>query len=149
MNPAVAHPAVADAFPLQLWTARPDGMLDFVNTCVTEYFGVPGQQLLDQGWKDLCHPYDLIHATEKWRHSLATGEPYEVHFRLLRGRDKQFRWHLGRASAVRSAAGEILFWAGSNCDIDAVRRSEEVANAQALQARSELDRLALRDQARG
>lgn len=137
-----ATPDVRDAFPIQLWTARPDGMLDFVNACVEEYFAVPRQQVLDQGWRDLCHPYDLLDATGKWRHSLATGEPYEVHFRLLRGRDKQFRWHLGRALAVRSASGEIVSWAGSNCDIDGVRRSEEVANALALQARAELDRLA-------
>lgn len=141
MNPALNTPDCLHAFPLQIWTARPDGSLDFVNDFVTGYFGVEARQILDQGWKDLCHPYDLIDASAKWRHSIATGEPYEIHFRLLRGSDRQFRWHLGRASAVRLANGEVDFWAGSNCDIDVVKRAEEVANAIALQARAEVDRL--------
>lgn len=140
MNPALVSPDCLHAFPVQLWTARADGSLDFVNSCVTGYFGVEARQVLDQGWKDLCHPYDLIDATAKWRHAVATGEPYEVNFRLLRASDKQFRWHLGRASAVRLASGEVDYWAGSNCDIDAVKRAEEVANALALQARTELTR---------
>jgi PAS domain-containing protein len=97
--------------------------------------------VLDQGWKDLCHPYDLIEATARWRHSVATGEPYEVHFRLLRGSDRQFRWHVGRALAVRQPNGAVDYWAGSNCDIDSVKRAEEVASSMALQSRAELDRL--------
>ena len=141
MNPALNSPACLHAFPLQLWSARPDGSLDFVNAFVTDYFAVEAAQVLEQGWKDLCHPYDLIEATAKWRHCIATGEPYEVHFRLLRGSDRQFRWHLGRAAAVRLGSGEVDYWAGSNCDIDLVKRAEEVANAIALQSRAELGRL--------
>ena len=141
MNASLNFPGCLNAFPLQLWTARPDGSLDFVNDCVTGYFAVGAAQVLEQGWKDLCHSYDLIEATAKWRHSIATGEPYEVHFRLLRGSDKQFRWHVGRAVAVRLASGDVAYWAGSNCDVDVVKRAEEVADAIALQARAELDRL--------
>ena len=130
-----------DLLPLQVWTARVDGTLDFVNAAVTGYFSVDRQHVLDHGWKDLCHPFDLIVATEKWQRSLATGEPYEVYFRLLRGSDRQFRWHVGRACAVRSAQGAISHWIGCNTDIDALKREQEISLASAAQARSALAEL--------
>lgn len=131
--------ASLDALPLQVWTARPDGTLDFVNDFVATYFGVMGERVLEHGWKDLCHPFDLSSATQRWASSLASGDPYEVHFRLLRSQDRQFRWHVGRAEAVRSDAGDIVGWIGSNTDVDEVRRAAEVAHAHAIQLRHELD----------
>lgn len=139
MPPALPPFASLDALPLQVWTARPDGTLDFVNACVASYFGVTRERVLEHGWKDLCHPFDLISATQLWASSLASGQPYEVHFRLLRSQDRQFRWHVGRAEAVRSESGKILGWIGSNTDVDAVRRAAEVADAHAIQLRHELD----------
>lgn len=82
-------------------------------------------RVLEDGWKDVCHSYDLISASQIWAGCLASGDPYEVYFRLLRGRDNKFRWHVGRAEAVRSDTGAILGWAGSNTDIDHVRRGAE------------------------
>ena len=139
MSHAAPRFASLDALRLQVWTARPDGTLDFVNAFVASYFGVTRERVLEHGWKDLCHPFDLISATQRWTSSLASGDPYEVYFRLLRSEDRQFRWHVGRAEAVRSDAGEILGWIGSNADIDEVRRAAEVADAQANQLRRELN----------
>ena len=141
MSQILLASASFDLLPVQVWTAKVDGSLDFVNSFVSEYFGIDRQRLLDQGWKDVCHPFDLIVATEKWRHSLATGEPYEVNFRLLRGVDRQFRWHLGRAWPHRSEAGGISAWIGCNTDVDTLKREQEVSAASAVQSRSELERL--------
>ena len=127
-----------DALALQVWTARPDGSLNYVNAFTAGYFGVSRERVLENVWKDHCHSFDLISAGQLWAQSLASGTPYEVYFRLLRGRDRKFRWHVGRAEAVRSATGEILGWAGSNTDIDDLRRATELADAQASQLRQEL-----------
>ncbi|MEO8161960.1 MAG: PAS domain-containing protein [Arenimonas sp.] len=116
---------------LQVWTARPDGQLDYVNAFTVAYFGVSREKILDEGWKDVCHSLDLITAGQRWRHCLATGEDYEVHFRLLRGSDRSYRWHLGRAVAVRDANGEISHWVGTNTDIDRLRREMELAESRA------------------
>lgn len=141
MPPAPPRIACLDALPLQIWTARPEGTLDFVNAFVASYFGVTRERVLEHGWKDLCHPFDLISATQLWASSLASGQPYEVHFRLMRSQDRQFRWHVGRAEAVRSESGTIQGWVGSNTDVDKIRRAAEVSNAQAIQLRHELDLL--------
>lgn len=118
--------ATLDAIPVQVWTARPDGALDFVNRCVCDYFGVEAARLLGEGWTDRVHPADLPEVGQRWMHSLATGEPYAVDFRLLRAADKQFRWHRAQAQPIRDAEGDICRWVGTNTDIDAARRSEEV-----------------------
>lgn len=127
--------AAFDVMPIQVWTARPDGTLDYVNPCVTAYFCVDASRILEHGWKDLCHPLDLTHAGERWLHSLQTGTPYEMVFRLLRGTDRQYRWHIARATAVHGPGGEITRWVGTNTEIDGLKRSEEVG--QALLARTQ------------
>jgi PAS domain-containing protein len=120
-----------DELPLQVWTARTDGSLDFVNAFTLAYFRVDREKLLDEGWKDVCHSLDLISAGKRWQECLASGEDYEVRFRLLRGSDMSWRWHVARAIAVRGEDGTVLRWVGSNSDIDAIIREQELAVAQA------------------
>lgn len=99
----------------QMWTARPNGELDWVSAEVTRYFGRDQEQMLAWGWADLVHPDDLEHVGEQWSHALETGEPYAVRFRLLRA-DGSWRWHVGRASA-HVVDGVITAWLGINTDV--------------------------------
>jgi PAS domain S-box-containing protein len=75
-------------------------------------------------WPDtLVHPEDQAGVVERWAHSLRVGESYEMHFRL-RSAGGEFRWHLGRASVQRDAAGGVVRWFGSNTDIHDQKESE-------------------------
>lgn len=127
-------PVSLDELPLQVWTARPDGHLDYVNPFTLAYFVVSREKLLDEGWKDVCHSLDLISAGTRWQECVASGEDYEVRFRLLRGSDLSWRWHLAKAVAIRDAAGAILGWVGSNTDVDGLQREHELALARAERA---------------
>lgn len=104
-----------EVLPNQVWTAKPDGQLDFVSGRVVAYFRRPAEQILGEGWLAVLHPDDVATTVERWTRSLATGEPYEVEFRL-RDADGNYRWHLGRANAERDAAGRIVKWIGTNTD---------------------------------
>lgn len=115
---------LADTIPVQVWTAAPDGQLDFVSEGVAQYFGRTRDEVVGDGWLAVMHPDDVSPTVERWTNSLATGEPYEVTFRLRRA-DGVYRWHLGRAHALRNDAGEITGWFGSNTDIDDQHRSAE------------------------
>lgn len=108
---------MAEALPVQVWTALPDGQLDFVTNQVADYFGVPMERVVSDGWRDVVHPDDLPGVAERWMHSLATGEPYKVEFRL-RGADGTYRRHLARALAQRDEGGAIVRWFGTNTDIE-------------------------------
>lgn len=115
---------LAEAIPVQIWTARPDGALDYVTQRVANYFGVSAEQLLADGWKNIVHPDDLPGVAERWMHSLSTGEPYTVEFRL-RAADGTFRWHLARALAQRDSSERIVQWIGTNTEIEDQKRRQQ------------------------
>ncbi|MDB4963939.1 MAG: sensor protein [Myxococcales bacterium] len=105
-----------EVVPNQVWTSTPDGKLDFVSKRVVSYFHRSVEQILGDGWLAVLHPDDVAAVISRWTHSLTTGDPYEVEFRLRRG-DGEYRWHLGRANAERDADGSIIKWIGTNTDI--------------------------------
>ena len=114
---------LAEAIPVQVWTATPDGALDYVTQRVADYFGLTVDQVLGAGWQHVIHPDDLPQAVERWTHSLTTGEPYEVEFRL-RGADDQYRWHIARALPQFDESGKVVHWFGTNTDIEDQKRLE-------------------------
>ncbi len=88
---------LAESIPQMVWTATPDGMIDYVNGRCTSYFGAPEEALLGAGWLEWVHPDERDAVRERWNQSLVTGEPYEMALRAKRGRDGSWRWHLVRA----------------------------------------------------
>jgi len=118
---------LAESIPQQVWTAQPDGSLDYVNQQTVEYFSRPGADIVGDNWQQVIHPDDLEVCLDRWQKSLATGEVYEVEFRLRRGSDGDYRWHLGRALPMRDAAGRIIRWFGTNTDIDDQKRLHRLA----------------------
>ena len=120
---------LAENVPVQIWTARPDGMLDYVTEQTARHFGLTADRLLDEGWQNVLHPEDVPLAIEKWTHSLKTGEPYAIEFRLKLA-NGVYAAHLARAVAQRNAEGKIVRWFGTNTDITEQR--EEQRRTQAL-----------------
>ena len=108
---------LAEAIPVQIWTADAEGKLDYVTKRVSTYFGVSEEQLLLDGWQHIVHPDDLPSVGARWMHSVSTGEPYEVEFRL-RSADGQYRWHLARALAQVGEDGRVVKWFGTNTEIE-------------------------------
>jgi PAS domain S-box-containing protein len=96
---------LAEAIPQQVWTALPDGALDFVNRRVVDYFAMPMQAILGAGWKDVLHPDDLAESTKRWLHSLATGEEYETELRLRRADGNCCCSWTARTSGPRASPG--------------------------------------------
>ena len=115
---------LAEALPHMVWTAEPDGAPDYLNARNTEYTGLTLEQLRGWDWQSTIHPDDLPRCLELWTRSIATGEPYEIEFRLRRA-DGAFRWHLARALALRDDSGRITKWFGSCIDIDDQKRAQE------------------------
>ena len=114
---------LADAIPVQVWTALPSGSLDYVNRGVTEYFQRTAEQILGDGWLSMLHADDVARTIERWTHSVTTGEAYEIEFRLWHLASEEYRWHLGRAIAQRDESGAIVKWYGSNTDIEDNKRA--------------------------
>ena len=120
-----------DALPQMVWSAGPDGALDYYNKRWIDYTGLSLAQSLGRGWEPVLHPEDLGACLERWTASLTSGEPYEIEYRFKRASDGAYRWHLGRALPVRDDDGTIIKWIGTSTDIHdqkeaivAIRRSE-------------------------
>ena len=112
---------LADALPHMVWSALPDGDHDYFNQRWYDFTGVPVGSTDGEGWNGMFHPDDQARAWETWRHSLATGEPYEIEYRL-RHHTGQYRWTLGQAMPMRGSDGQIVRWIGTCTDIDAAKR---------------------------
>lgn len=111
----------------QVWTAKPDGNLDYISQRTLDYFGKTEEELLEVRWASVIHHDDLHVCLEKWRNSLQTGENYETEFRLLRA-DGVYRWHLARATPGYDKDEKIFKWFGSNTDIDDQKTAEAKLN---------------------
>lgn len=102
--------------PQQVWTAKANGQLDFVNTQACLYFGKTMDEVVGAGWTNVVHPSDLPGALLKWSAALSSGITYETQFRLL-DKSGNYRWHLARAIPYVQD-DKVLKWFGTNTDIE-------------------------------
>ncbi|MET0334568.1 MAG: PAS domain S-box protein [Rhizobacter sp.] len=115
---------IADAIPQMVWSTLPDGYHDYYNRQWYEFTGVPPNSTDGEGWNGMFHADDQARAWEVWRHSLRTGERYEIEYRL-RHRSGDYRWVLGRAHPVRDDTGAIVRWMGTCTDIHEQKRTRD------------------------
>ncbi|MFM7349734.1 MAG: PAS domain-containing protein [Erythrobacter sp.] len=120
----VSFRQLADAMPQMVWSTLPDGAHDYYNAQWYEFTGVPHGSTDGEAWNGMFHPDDQERAWAVWRHSLATGEPYEIEYRL-RHHSGEYRWTLGRALPIRGGDGDIIRWVGTCTDIHEHKQTAE------------------------
>ncbi|MFN6935967.1 MAG: PAS domain-containing protein [Tsuneonella sp.] len=106
---------LTDTMPQMVWSTLPDGYHDYYNAQWYAFTGMPAGSTDGEEWNGMFHPDDQDRAWSRWRHSLETGEPYEIEYRLRR-HDGEYRWTLGRALPVHDN-GQIVRWIGTCTDI--------------------------------
>jgi PAS domain S-box-containing protein len=122
---------LANSIPQLCWMARADGWIYWYNDRWYEYTGTTPSQMEGWGWQSVHDPETLPTVIERWRTSIANGEPFEMVF-PLRGADDAFRSFLTRVMPVRTQDGKVAQWFGTNTDItgqlaiqSALRESEQ------------------------
>ncbi|MEJ7601634.1 MAG: PAS domain-containing protein [Kofleriaceae bacterium] len=111
-----------ESMPQLAWRARPDGFIDYYNPRWYEYTGTTAADMEGWGWQSVHDRALLPRVMERWQHSIASGEPFEMEFPLRR-HDGTFRWFLTRVTPSRAEDGQIVRWFGINTDIDDQRRA--------------------------
>lgn len=117
----------ADAMPHILWTAEPDGMVDYLNKVYADRTGVV-LDVATQSWLNALHPGDVERAMAVWSDAIATGNVYSVEFRVVDIVTDTYRWQAVTAKPVRDAAGTITKWYGVATDIHERKVADERAN---------------------
>ena len=115
---------LADTIPQLAWMARPDGHIFWYNRRWYEYTGTTAGQVGGWGWQCVHDPEVLPAVLERWRASLASGEPFDMVF-PLRGADGRFRPFLTRVNPLRDGEGRILYWFGTSTDVGEIKAMEE------------------------
>jgi PAS domain S-box-containing protein len=115
---------LAETMPQIIWTAKPDGNVDYYNQQWYAYTGLTFEQSRDWGWKLAVHPDDVQNSIDRWTRAFLTGSNYEGECRFRRAVDGAYRWHLGRAFPLHDRDRAIIQWVGTFTDIDDQKRAE-------------------------
>ncbi|HET7435067.1 MAG TPA: PAS domain S-box protein [Thermoanaerobaculia bacterium] len=114
---------LAESMPIIIFTAKPDGGIDYCNRQLTDFTGLTCEELCTAGRASFTHPAEEEEDDRLWRHSIESGEAFQHESRFRRA-DGVFRWHLTRAAAMRDAGG-IVIWVASSTDIHDRKSVEE------------------------
>jgi PAS domain S-box-containing protein len=131
---------VVDVLPGLVWTALPDGRVDFINQYWCQCTGLSVDEGYGSGWQTAIHPQDLPQLLERWRSILASGKPDEMEARLRRS-DGEYRSFVWRVSPLADASGQIVKWCGLGTDIDERMQAEEAQRASERRFRLIVDGL--------
>ena len=115
---------IMDAIPALVWSASPDGALEFCNQAYLNYAGKSLSEVKGEGLASGVHPQEKANVLMKWHEALAKAGLFESEARIRRA-DGNYRWFLLRAAPLRDADGGISRWLGTNVDIEDLKRAQE------------------------
>lgn len=116
---------LTETIPGMLWSATPDGEIDYCNSRLLDYTGFPAHEITGDNWIKLIHPDDVERAAGIWRSCVATGAPYRVEVRTKHVRDGTYRWCETRALPLLDEQGRILKWHGTVVDMHDWKQAQE------------------------
>jgi PAS domain S-box-containing protein len=112
---------VADAAPVMVWMAGPDGMCTFFNRVWLEYRGRRLQDELGNRWIEGLHPEDRDLAVETFLRCVATRQPFRMQFRLQRF-NGSYRWVEDTGAPWFTDSGELGGFVGGATDVEERKR---------------------------
>jgi PAS domain S-box-containing protein len=114
---------LADTVPQIIWTNHPNGNANYFNKRWFDYCGLSYEECAGPGWQVLVHPDDAATSISRWQSALASGEAFNVEYRLRRA-DGAYRWHIGRNVPLRNAENRVSGWFGTATDIEDLKQAE-------------------------
>jgi PAS domain S-box-containing protein len=114
---------VLDALPGLVWTALPNGHVEFVNRRWCEFTGLAAHDALGMGWQAAVHPSDISALLGAWRSAPTSGDSRENIVRL-RQRDGTYRSFLFQSAPLFDASGTFAKWCGTATDVDDRKRTD-------------------------
>ncbi len=115
---------LADTIPQLAWMARPDGHIFWYNRRWYEYTGTTPEDMEGWGWQSVHDPDVLPRVLERWKASIASGEPFDMVF-PIKSAEGHFRPFLTRVNPLKNASGQVIYWFGTNTDIAELREVRE------------------------
>lgn len=112
-----------DTVPALVWSAWPDGSVDFINQRWKE-IGLSLADLEGSEWIKVLHPDERLSVADRWRTAIEKGTPYE-NVEFIRTTNGEYRRFLSRGQPLRNELGKIVKWYGADIDIEDQKRAED------------------------
>lgn len=134
-EPGAAHGegffrSLADLIPGVVWTARPDGWIDYANRFWLDYTGLTREETYGAGWTRAVHPDDTPRVLEVWTEALGTGALPGLEYRVRHAADGAYKWFLAQGYAMRGPDGAVLKWFGMLSEIEDQKRAAKALERQ-------------------
>ena len=107
--------SVVDSLPGLVWTAQPDGQVDFFNLHWRAYTGLDVDEAYGSGWQLAIHPADRPEPARPLAIHPGGRRAGQMEARLRRF-DGEYRWFFFRRPAV-GASGQIVNWCGTGTEL--------------------------------
>jgi PAS domain S-box-containing protein len=116
---------LTETIPEMLWSATPEGVIDYCNARVLDYTGFSARDIMGSGWTKLLHPNDVDETVRTWMSCVATGLPYRAEVRIFHAIDRTYRWCVTNALPLIDEQGPVLKWHGTVVDMHDWKQAQE------------------------
>jgi PAS domain S-box-containing protein len=113
---------LADLIPEMIWTATPDGKIDYVNQRFIQYFNLPDKNFSLNTILSKIYAEDRKKFIVTWTNKIRSGEDLFIELQLENGQN-EFEWHLVKANAYVNEENQLVKWFGSCSNINDHRRA--------------------------
>jgi PAS domain S-box-containing protein len=107
---------LADLTPDIIFTATPEGVIEYANKRFYEYFNLSSKDFNQRLVLKKIHPSDKVRCFRKWINAIMQGSFFEVEIRLKNASGK-YIWHLVRAVPYTNDNTSVLKFFGSCTNI--------------------------------
>ncbi len=114
---------LAEQAPQVVWTADPQGRMNYVNRAWYELVGDQAPGDIGSNWSSFIHPDDIASITANWQTAITTNTPY-VGMRRLRSKTGEWHTMSYRATPVFAPDGKVDFWVGIDADVTEIKAIE-------------------------
>jgi PAS domain S-box-containing protein len=127
---------ITNSMPQIVWTANPDGNIDYVNSRFEALTGVFPFKY--NAMRKSLHPDDKERVLKSWKVYTKKSSEFQFEFRLLMS-GGHYHWFLNKGVPLRNPDGTIMKWFGSATDINDLKTTQEaLVNSLAKSKKAEL-----------
>jgi PAS domain S-box-containing protein len=116
---------LTESVPLPVWVVRSSGMVYTTNRAWAEYSGLAAEQAGAFVASPSIHPDDVDRVRARWVEGSGAGLAFDVECRLMRHRDRAYRWHLLRGVPEHNGRALHGSWIITATDIHEQKMAEE------------------------